>query len=105
MFMRRREFLASAALAGLAASNRGLSAAGARGGRAFTMDLVPGMVGVGLPYPRLLELAAEAGFESVSPDAGYLGSLDDEALSEFLGVDGGEGPRLRRRRSAGRVPS
>ncbi|WP_197446636.1 sugar phosphate isomerase/epimerase family protein [Tautonia plasticadhaerens] len=82
--MRRREFLATAALTGLAASNRSLFGGGAQGDREFTMDLVPGMIGVGLPYPRLVELAAGAGFESVAPDAGYLGSLDDEALSGFL---------------------
>jgi sugar phosphate isomerase/epimerase len=85
MIMRRRKFLASAALAGVSMAARGPLAAGqAQGDRKFTMDLVPGMVGVGLPFPRLVEVASAAGFESVAPDAGDLGSLDDEGLARLL---------------------
>ena len=48
------------------------------------MDLTPGAIGVGLPFPALVEAAAAHGFESVAPDAGYLGKCSDEELSALL---------------------
>ncbi|RUL88284.1 sugar phosphate isomerase/epimerase family protein [Tautonia sociabilis] len=85
MMMRRREFLAAASGASaLAGRVPGVAAPSPQGGRTFTMDLVPGMVGVDLPFPRLVELASRAGFESVAPDAGDLGSLDDEGMAALI---------------------
>jgi sugar phosphate isomerase/epimerase len=48
------------------------------------MDLTPGTIGVSGTFPELVELAAKNGFESIAPDAGYLGGLSDEQLKEFL---------------------
>lgn len=85
MRMHRRTLLASAAALVV---SRPLRAAGLGvADREFTMDLTPGMVGVGLPFPKLIEAASAAGFESVAPDAGFLASLDDEgrtALDETM---------------------
>ncbi len=48
------------------------------------MDLTPGAIGLGVPFPEVVQLAADNGFESVAPDAGYLGTLSDAELQEFL---------------------
>lgn len=51
--------------------------------RRFTMDLNPGAIGVKAGQEGCIELAAEYGFESVAPNAGYLASLDDEGRAEL----------------------
>ena len=77
----RRDFLRIAAAASLAGSARG-----AAGGKAkMTMDLVCGNLGVKADLPTAIALAHDHGFESVAPDAGYLGRLSDGQLSELLG--------------------
>lgn len=95
MRMHRRTLLASV---GALVVARPLRAAGIGVvERKFTMDLTPGMVGVGLPFPKLIEAASAAGFESVAPDAGYLASLDDggrmalKETMEGLGLTFGAG--------------
>src|SRR5262249_397663 len=54
-------------------------------GRKMTMDLVCGNLGVRADLPTAVSLAHTNGFESVAPDAGYLGKLGDGPLQEFLG--------------------
>jgi sugar phosphate isomerase/epimerase len=51
----------------------------------MTMDLVCGNLGVKADLPTAVALAAANGFESVAPDAAYLGKLSEGALQEFLG--------------------
>jgi sugar phosphate isomerase/epimerase len=51
----------------------------------MTMDLVCGNLGVKADLPAAIALAHEHGFESVAPDAGYLGGLSDGRLSELRG--------------------
>jgi len=83
--MKRRAFL-QASMAGYAAVAIGPRSRAYRSSAAefrFTMDLVPGMIGVSLPFPRLIELAADHGFESVAPDAGYLAGRSDDELGEL----------------------
>ena len=78
----RRDFLQFAGAAGLTAIVHGASGA-ADGGprRAMTMDLVCGNLGVKADLPTAIALAHKHGFESVAPDAGYLGPLTDAQLS------------------------
>jgi sugar phosphate isomerase/epimerase len=86
----RRSVLKSALLAAIpAAAARATTTASrpARSKRAFTMDLTPGAIGVNVPLPRLIDLAAANGFESIAPDAGALSKLDPagiEALQATL---------------------
>jgi sugar phosphate isomerase/epimerase len=89
MKIRRRVFLASAASAIAARPIPGATRLPAD--REFTMDLVPGMVGIGMPFPELIEAASAAGFESIAPDAGYLAMLEDDgmaALKESMAARG-----------------
>lgn len=73
--MIRRHFLA--ATAGLALAGRSNNAA-APSARKFTIDLVPGAIGVEVGYPAIVDQAAKFGFESVAPDPGYLAGLSDD---------------------------
>ncbi len=49
------------------------------------MDLVCGNLGVKADLPTAIALAHRHGFESVAPDAGYLGQLTEGHLSDLLG--------------------
>ena len=46
-------------------------------GRRFTLDLNPGAVGIKANQLEAINLAARFGFESISPDPGFLSSLED----------------------------
>lgn len=82
----RRDVLKAVGAAGLAGVARAASAGGFHGsGRKMTMDLVVGNLGVKADLPTTIDLAHRNGFESVAPDAGYLGRLSDGQLSEFIG--------------------
>jgi len=54
-------------------------------GRKMTIDLVCGNLGVRADLPTAVALAHAHGFESVAPDAVYLGKLSDGQLQELLG--------------------
>lgn len=77
----RRRFLHTAATAVLTATC--LPAAASK--RKFTLDLVCGTIGVKADLPDAMALAHKDGFESVAPDAGYLGKLSDAQLQDLLG--------------------
>jgi hydroxypyruvate isomerase len=79
----RRELLRIAGAAGLAAIAPGVGLAANGPGRAMTMDLVCGNLGVKADLPTAIALAHHHGFESVAPDAGYLGRLSDSQLSDL----------------------
>jgi sugar phosphate isomerase/epimerase len=53
--------------------------------RKMTIDLVCGNLGVRADLPTAVSLAHANGFESVAPDATYLGKLSDGELQAFLG--------------------
>src|SRR5262245_55346766 len=77
----RRRFLQALGATTLAGAGR---AAGRPPARKMTMDLVCGNLGVRADLPAAVALAHGHGFESVAPDAGYLGKLDDGRLRDFL---------------------
>jgi sugar phosphate isomerase/epimerase len=52
--------------------------------RKFTLDFVPGRLGIDASQDRAIELAAGAGFESVVPIPGDLSRLDDAALTALM---------------------
>lgn len=86
----RRVFLRTLAAAGLA-SSAGLNpaanlcaSADTGSGRKMTIDFVPGNIGVKATLPEAIELAHRFGFESVAPDASYLGPLSDSQLGDLL---------------------
>lgn len=79
----RRGFLRAAAAASLAVTGRGSAAAVGGPGRKMTIDLVCGNLGVRADLPEAIALAHRHGFESVAPDAGYLGKLNDGQLDEL----------------------
>jgi sugar phosphate isomerase/epimerase len=88
----RRHFLQAIGAASLAGIARDASvAAGPGTGRKMTMDLVCGNLGVNVDLPTAITLAHQNGFESVAPEAGYLGRLSDSQLSEFIGDLKGKG--------------
>jgi sugar phosphate isomerase/epimerase len=60
-------------------------AADGSAGRKMTIDLVCGNLGVRADLPTAVALAAANGFESVAPDAAYLGKLSDGELQDFVG--------------------
>jgi sugar phosphate isomerase/epimerase len=64
---------------------RALLAAEGAGPRKMTIDLVCGNLGVRADLPTAVALANANGFESVAPDAAYLGKLSEGALQEILG--------------------
>lgn len=78
----RRQFIHTTALTSLAAGT--LLARGAEANkRKMTLDLVCGNLGFSASQQEGIELAARHGFESVEVNAGYLGSLSEEKLSEL----------------------
>jgi len=83
----RRDFLRVAGAAGLSGVAQAAGEAAPRGasGRAMTMDLVCGNLGVKADLPTAIALAHAHGFESVAPDAGYLGRLTVAQLSDLRG--------------------
>jgi sugar phosphate isomerase/epimerase len=50
----------------------------------MTIDLVCGNLGVRADLPTAISLAQTHGFESVAPDAGYLGKLSDAQCKELV---------------------
>ncbi|HLU46524.1 MAG TPA: sugar phosphate isomerase/epimerase family protein [Planctomycetota bacterium] len=83
----RRRFLlqagafASASLVGsraLVAQEKKDDKARDASGRRFTIDLVPGRIGIRCDQARAIELAAANGFESVAPSWADLARLDDD---------------------------
>ncbi len=52
--------------------------------RKFYAILSPGRLGFHATFPESVELAAKHGFEGLDPDAGYLASLNDDALHRLL---------------------
>ncbi len=87
-FIGRRRFLQMTTALGVSSvlpfEAKPASSAATAMARKFTMDLVPGMIGVQAPFPELIDLAQKQGFESIAPDAGYLGKLSDDQLQELL---------------------
>ncbi|MFZ5833384.1 MAG: sugar phosphate isomerase/epimerase family protein [Planctomycetota bacterium] len=82
----RRTFVKTTlAAAAVAAAPQALAFAAAEPKRKFTMDLNPGGIGVRLPLPELLPLAAKYGYESVAPNPAFLEKLSETAMSELLG--------------------
>jgi sugar phosphate isomerase/epimerase len=78
----RRSFLH--ALGATALLGRAALAAAGSSGRKMTIDLVCGNLGVRADLPTAVSLAHANGFESVAPDATYLGKLSDGELHAFL---------------------
>jgi sugar phosphate isomerase/epimerase len=84
--MTRRQFLITGAAAGLAQSATGKLASAAVSGekRKFYPILSLGRLGFHAAFPESVELATKYGFEGLDPDAGYLASLNDDALHHLL---------------------
>ena len=81
----RRQFLAASAATGIALSTVGkLVAAAAVPERKFYTILSLGRLGFHATFPESVDLAAKHGFEGLDPDAGYLASLDDDALRRLF---------------------
>jgi sugar phosphate isomerase/epimerase len=70
---------------GLAGIAESVSSAAGGPGRAMTIDLVCGNLGVKADLPGAIALAHKHGFGSVAPDAAYLGRLTDGQLAELQG--------------------
>jgi sugar phosphate isomerase/epimerase len=83
--LNRRNFLKTgiALVAGVAAGSSSVLRA-ASPERKMTIDLVCGALGIRASQVEAVDLAQRHGFESVAPDVGYLRSLTDDALKEFL---------------------
>ena len=82
---RRRVLQAGIALGtGIALGGTGLVHGEAKK-RKMTVDLVCGGLGIRATLPEAIELAHRHGFESVAPAAGYLASLSDGQMEDFLG--------------------
>jgi sugar phosphate isomerase/epimerase len=81
----RRAFLAAGAAGCVALSTVGkLVAAATAPERKFYAILSLGRLGFHASFPESLELATKHGFEGLDPDAGYLASLNDDALRRLL---------------------
>jgi len=81
----RRQFLAASAATGIALSTVGkLVAAAAVPERKFYAILSLGRLGFHATFPESVDLAAKHGFEGLDPDAGYLASLDHDALRRLF---------------------
>jgi sugar phosphate isomerase/epimerase len=81
----RRQFLVAGAATGIALSTAGkLVAAETAPERKFYAILSVGRLGFQSTFPESLELATKHGFEGLDPDAGYLASLNDDALHRLL---------------------
>ncbi len=82
----RRRFLKHAAAVGVGAvglSAFGRPAVAAEPKRKFTLDLACGAIGVRADQREAIRLAAEHGFESVGPSAGFLAGLSAGELDEL----------------------
>lgn len=82
----RRQFIVAGATAGIALSAPGtlLAAAASAPERKFYAILSLGRLGFHASFPESVELAAKHGFEGLDPDAGYLATLNDDALRRLL---------------------
>jgi sugar phosphate isomerase/epimerase len=83
----RRDFLRTAAAAGIALSApRSIFSAAPvpASQRKFYAILSLGRIGFHASFPESVELASKYGFEGLDPDANYLASLDDSALQRLL---------------------
>ena len=74
----RRQILKLAGLACVSGVLPAGAIAAESSGRKFTMDLVCGNLAVSADGAEAIDLASKYGFESVAPDAGYLGKLSNE---------------------------
>jgi sugar phosphate isomerase/epimerase len=82
----RRHFLATGAAAciALSATSKLIAAATSAPERKFYAILSLGRLGFHATFPESVELATKHGFEGLDPDAGYLASLNDDALHRLL---------------------
>jgi sugar phosphate isomerase/epimerase len=82
----RRQFLVASAATGIALSKSGklLAATTSAPERTFYAILSLGRLGFKASFPESVELATRHGFEGLDPDAGYLASLNDDALHRLL---------------------
>jgi sugar phosphate isomerase/epimerase len=82
----RREFLVAGAATSIALSvpAKLITAATPSPERKFYAILSLGRLGFHASFPESVELAAKHGFEGLDPDAGYLASLNDDALHRLL---------------------
>lgn len=81
--MQRRQFLQQTALLTAASAIPFSPLFASTASRKFTMSLDPGAIGVKADQIELVALAAEYGFEAVSPYASYLAEQDKAALAEL----------------------
>ena len=88
IFMRldlnRRKHLISCSLAATSMLLGNSSQAAEKSGRKFTMDLRCSSIGVRADLKEAIRLAHQSGFESVTPDPGYLAKLSTGQLNELL---------------------
>jgi sugar phosphate isomerase/epimerase len=82
----RRQFLAAGAATAIAlsATSKLVAAATPAPERKFYAILSLGRLGFHATFPESVELATKHGFEGLDPDAGYLASLNDDALHRLL---------------------
>lgn len=82
----RRHFLTAGAATAIALSTTGklLAATTPAPERKFYAILSLGRLGFHASFPESVELATRHGFEGLDPDAGYLASLNDDALHRLL---------------------
>ncbi len=77
----RREFIGAAAAGFALAASGGAAAGDAPRARRMTIDLTCGAIGVSADQREALAFAKKHGFESVAPDAGFLGKLSETELA------------------------
>lgn len=82
--MNRRYFLQQATLFTAATAIPFATARARAAAHRFTMSLDPGAIGVQVDQLRLIELAAEYGFEAVSPYPSFLAEQDQPAIDDLL---------------------
>ena len=80
--MLRRCAVAGGACVGLLSARRVLAAP--QGAIRFTVDLRCGSIGVRAGQREAIDLALRHGFESVTPEAGYLAQLSDQQAAELV---------------------
>ena len=81
--MHRRQFLQQSTLTAASFVVFPLAPAFAAS-RKFTMSLDPGAIGVKADQLQLISLAAQHGFEAVTPYASFLAEQDDTAIADLL---------------------
>lgn len=82
--MQRRRFLQQSTLLTAASFMPFRSSYATAANRQFTMSLDPGAIGVEVDQPRLIELAAQYGFEAVTPYPAFLVRQDPAAVDDLL---------------------